>query len=173
MTDAALVEFIRYNNWANQQVLAACQALTDEQMAGAMPGAYGTIRATLEHIIRAEARYASRFTGDYLEPPFKWEDRPSVEQIGAYGAQIGAQLLDIAARYGPNHLIRQEWDNQPVQYQAMALFIQIVNHGIEHRTNITTFLNSLGLPVPEIDNWGYMSAHPAQFQVSSGKVAGA
>ena len=164
MTDAALVEFIRYNNWANQQVLAACQALTDEQLAGAMPGAYGTIRATLEHIIRAEARYASRFTGDYLEPPFKWEDRPSVEQMGAYNAQIGAQLLDIAARYGPNHLIRQEWDNQPVQYRAMALFIQIVNHGIEHRTNITTILSGNGLTCPDVAGWDHLDAHRDHFE---------
>jgi uncharacterized damage-inducible protein DinB len=54
------------------------------------------------------------------------------------------------------------------QNQARALFIQVINHGIEHRTNITTILSSLGLPAPEVDGWGYLWAHPDQFEMKEG-----
>jgi uncharacterized damage-inducible protein DinB len=163
MSDAPLLEFMRYNNWANQQVLAACQQLSEEQLAAAAPGAYGTIRATLQHIIRAESRYAFRFTGTTLEPPFKWDDLPSLDLLAAYHAQVSAALLEIAARLSPDHLITVEWDGKPVRFQALALFIQVINHGIEHRTNITTILSGLGLPAPDVAGWDYLDTHKERF----------
>ncbi len=36
---------------------------------------------------------------------------------------------------------------------------QIVNHGVEHRTNITTILGALGVALPEVDGWSYMWAN--------------
>jgi uncharacterized damage-inducible protein DinB len=66
--ETIFVELIRYNNWANAQILAACQKLAADQLAAAAPGAYGTIRDTLEHIIRAEADYVGRLTGDRPQP---------------------------------------------------------------------------------------------------------
>ncbi len=54
MLESMYMEFILYNNWANRQVLQACQKLSEDQLAATIPGAYGTIRATLEHIIRGE-----------------------------------------------------------------------------------------------------------------------
>ncbi len=47
------IEFIRYDNWANQQVLAACKTLSESQLAATMPGAFGSIRDTLQHILSA------------------------------------------------------------------------------------------------------------------------
>jgi len=37
--ETTLVQLIRYNNWANAQVLAACQKLAADQLAAAAPGA--------------------------------------------------------------------------------------------------------------------------------------
>ena len=68
---SSLSEFILYNNWANQAVLQSCQKLDKGQLATTKPGAYGTIRETLEHIIRAEAGYVRLLDGNRLLPPFK------------------------------------------------------------------------------------------------------
>lgn len=56
--EATLVELIRYNNWANAQILAACQQLAADQLAAAADGAVGARRDTLEHIIRKETSRA-------------------------------------------------------------------------------------------------------------------
>ena len=55
--ESTFIEFIRYNNWANQQVLQACQNLSEDQLERMIPGAYGTIRGTLEHIVQGETFY--------------------------------------------------------------------------------------------------------------------
>jgi uncharacterized damage-inducible protein DinB len=170
--EPTLVEFIRYNNWANQQVLAACMTLGESQLAATMAGAYGTIRETFHHILRAEAGYINRMTGARPQPAFKWEEAPSVAELSAYAAQVGEALLDTVQRVRPTDLVYEEEDGKKSCYHARVLFIQIVNHGIEHRTNITTILNSLQQSPPEVDGWGYWWAHQDRFDTKFGLEAG-
>jgi uncharacterized damage-inducible protein DinB len=166
--ETTLVELIRYNNWANAQVLAACQNLTTDQLKAAAPGTYGTIRDTLKHIIRAEADYVGRMTGDRPQPAFKWEDQPALYQVSTFASQVASALLDAAQHIAPTHLVHEEEDGKFIDYQARHLFIQAINHGIEHRTNITTILSGLGLPTPEVDGWGYLFSHPDRFELKEG-----
>lgn len=168
--ESTLVELIRYNNWANAQVIAACQALTADQLAAAAPGAYGSIHRTLGHIIAAEADYVGRMTGAGPQPPFRWEDGPGVADIAAFAGQVADALLDAVQRISPTHRVHEEEDGQFIDYHARHLFIQAINHGIEHRTNITTMLNSLGLPTPEVDGWGYLFSHPDRFELKEGSL---
>ncbi len=161
--EPTLIELIRYNNWANAQVLAACQKLTPQQLAAAAPGTYGTIHATLGHMIAAEADYINRLTGKGPRPPFRWEDGPAVEDIAAFSTVVGEALLDTVRRVSPEFIVHEEEDGNTIDYKASLLFLQVINHGIEHRTNITTILSGLGLPAPEVDGWGYLFAHPATF----------
>ncbi len=160
-----LIELIHYNNWANAQVIAACQSLGEDQLAAAAPGAYGSIRATLEHIIRAEADYVGRLTGERPQPPFRWKEQVAMADLSAFAGQVAGALLAAALRTPLDHIVHEEEDGNTIDYQACALFIQVVNHGIEHRTNITTILSSLGLPAPEVDGWGYLFAHPDRFNL--------
>jgi len=159
------MEFILYNNWANRQVLQACQKLSEEQLAATIPGAYGTIRATLEHIIRGEGYYLRLLTGTYPKPPFKWDARPTLAEMTDYAAQVGTALVDMAQRTLPTDQVVEEDEGKQFHYLALAVFIQIINHGIEHRTNITTILNQGLQPPPDVDGWGYLTAHPDRFEI--------
>ena len=161
--ESTLVELIRYNNWANAQVFATCQKLTEEQLAASAPGTYGSILATLGHMIAAEADYTHRLTGRGPQSPFRWEDRPALEDIFAFSGIVADALLDAVQHVPPNHIVHEEEDGNTIDYKASLLFIQVINHGIEHRTNITTILSGMGLPAPEVDGWGYLFSHPDRF----------
>ena len=161
--EPTLVELIRYNNWANAQVFAACQKLTEEQLAASAPGAYGPIHATLGHMIAAEADYIHRLTGEGPQPPFRWEDKPALDGYFAFSRVVASALLDAVQRVPPDHIVHEEEDGNTIDYKASLLFIQVINHGIEHRTNITTILSGLGLPALEVDGWGYLFSHPDRF----------
>lgn len=162
-SQSTITEFIRYNNWANQQVLQACLNLSEDQLATIIPGGYGTIRATLEHIIRGEAFYIRLLTGSRPQPRFKWEDRPGLTEMTAYAAQVGNALEDTARQVLPTDEVVEEDEGKLYRYQALAVFIQIVNHGVEHRTNITTILNQGLQTPPDVDGWAYFEAHPDRF----------
>jgi uncharacterized damage-inducible protein DinB len=161
--ELTILEFIRYNNWANQKVLQACQNLNEDQLALSSPGAYGTIRDTLEHIIRGEMQYLEILSGSYPQPLFQWEDRPGIDEMTAYAAQVGDALVDVAQRILPTDQVIEEDDGKQYRYQALAIFIQIINHGVEHRTNITTILNQGLQTPPDVDGWAYLEAHPDRF----------
>jgi uncharacterized damage-inducible protein DinB len=163
--ERTITELIRYNNWANQQVLAACQKLSQDQLAATMLGAYGSLRDTMEHIIRAEAYYVGLLTGNRPQPPFQWEAKPGLAQMSEYATQVGNALVDAINHVRPTDRVSQEWQGKQVHYQALALFIQIINHGIEHRTNITTILNQGQVTPPDVDGWGYLWAHPDRFDM--------
>ena len=168
--ETTLVELIRFNNWANAQIIAACQELTPDQLATAAPGAYGSIHRTLGHILAAEADYVGRMTGDGPQPPFRWEDGPAVADIAALAGQVADALLDAIQRISPTHLVHEEENGQFIDYHARHLFNQVINHGIEHRTYITTILSGLGLPTPEVDGWGYLFSHPDRFELKEGSL---
>jgi uncharacterized damage-inducible protein DinB len=159
------VEFILYNNWANRQVLEACQNLSEAQLATMIPGAYGSIHATLGHLVASEAYYLRLLTGSSPQPRFKWEDQPGLAEITAYATQVREALVEMAEHTLPTGTIVEEADGKQFQYQALAVFIQIINHGIEHRTNVTTMLNQGLLTPPEVDGWGYLDAHPERFDL--------
>lgn len=164
-TESTFMEFILYNNWANQQVLRACQDLSEAQLAMAIPGAYGTIRATLGHIIGAEAHYLDLLTGSSPQPSFDWKAGPDLAALTAYATRVGEALVAMAGNVHPTDEVVEEDQGKQYYYQALAVFIQIINHGIEHRTNVTTILNQGLQKPPDVDGWGYMSAHPHRFDV--------
>jgi uncharacterized damage-inducible protein DinB len=170
--EPTLVEFIRYNTWANQQVLAACEKLSKSQLTTPIPGAYGFILNTIGHMLAAEADYIGRITGTRPQPSFKWEDGPGLAEMSAFAVQVGEAFLDVIQRVPPTQVVHEQEDGKFLDYQARQLFMQVVIHGIEHRTNITTYLHSLGLPVPEVDGWGYMFTHRDRLQVQEGEAAG-
>jgi uncharacterized damage-inducible protein DinB len=83
----------------------------------------------------------------------------------AYASQVGEALVDMTQRTLPTDQVVEEVEGQQFRYQALAVFIQIINHGIEHRTNITTILNQGVQTPPEVDGWGYLDAHPDRFEL--------
>jgi uncharacterized damage-inducible protein DinB len=161
--EPTLVELIRYNNWANAQIFAVCLKLSADQLAATVPGTYGSIHRTLGHLIAAEADYIGRLTGGRFEPPFRWEDEPALPAIAAFAGQVADALLAVIQRVPPTQIVHEEENGFTMDYMARALFIQVLNHGIEHRTNVTTILSGLGLTTPEVDGWGYLFAHPEPF----------
>jgi uncharacterized damage-inducible protein DinB len=164
-SETILVELIRHNNWANSEIFSTCLNLSAEQRTATAPGVYGSIHATLGHIVAAEADYIHRLTGKGPRTPFRWSDKPTLEDIHAFSLLVGEALLDTIQNVSSDHIVHEEEDGNTIDYKASLLFIQVINHGIEHRTNVTTILSSLGLPAPEVDGWGYLFSHPDRFSL--------
>ncbi len=166
--EPTLVEFVRYNQWANQQLLAICLNLDEGLLTTRIPGAYGSILETFGHLLRAEAGFLERMHGTYPQPAFEWEKGPSLAQMATYAAQVDEAFLDTLQRILPTQNVHEEENGLTYDYQARQLFMALVYHGIAHRTDMTTFLNGRGVALPELDTWGYMSAHPDRFEAKKG-----
>jgi uncharacterized damage-inducible protein DinB len=160
-------EFLYYNRWANLKLIDACCSLAPEQLASSVSGVYGSISKTLEHIVRSEAGYYRRITGVTLDPPFAWDAAPALPEIRAYAERVESELVQAAEQMQPMDALPRtwgeaepEWDGYPRHFRAAAMLIQVVNHGVEHRTNITTILAHQGIETPDLDGWEYMRSNP-------------
>ncbi len=170
--EPTLVEFVLYNQWANQRLLAICMTLDDEMLTASIPGAYGSILDTFGHLLRAEDGFLKRIHGTGAQPAFKWEEGPSLAQMAIFVSQVGEAFMATIARVPPTQNVHEEGNGWSFDYHARLIFMSLAYHGIAHRTDITTFLNSQGVALPELDVWGYQSAYPDRFQAKVTKVAG-
>lgn len=169
--EPTLVEFVRYNQWANQQLLTICMNLDEDLLTADIQGTTGSIPETFGHLLRAEAAFLKRIHGTSPQPAFKWEEDPSLAQMATFAAQVGEAFMDTIQHVHPTENVHEEDNGWTFDYQARLIFMSLAYHGIAHRTDITTFLNSQGVALPELDVWGYQSAHPDRFQAKLTKAA--
>lgn len=170
--EPTMVEFVRYNQWANQQLLTVCMNINENLLTAVIVGARGSVLETFAHILRAEAGFLKRIYGTCPQPAFQWEEGPSLTQMATYADQVSEAFLATLQRVSPTQNVHEEGNGMTFDYQARLLFMSLVYHGIAHRTDITTFLNGQGVALPELDVWGYQWAHPDRFQAILRKVAG-
>lgn len=84
--------------------------------------------------------------------------------MAVYETTLYKALLDTLQDVPATQNVHEEGKGWTFDYQARLIFMSVVYHGIAHRTDITTLLNSKGVRLPELDVWGYCAAYPERFQ---------
>jgi len=152
-----LIEAFRYNRWANLHLLDVCAKLTDEQLRLTSPGTFGTIAATLTHMLAAEQRYLWRFGG--YEPELKEQDGfPGVASLREHAAGSGDRFIAEAARLNDGNAGEAKLREGETRAPLAMIFVQALHHGNDHRTHICTILGHHGIPYGDMDVWAYGEA---------------
>ncbi len=157
----ALVDPLRHNAWATRELIAFCRGLRPEQLQATSEGNYGTILATLQHIIAAEARYRSRLAGATPDWPSDPEETEDLDELGRMAEDMARYWDEFAAGdFDAERVI--SWVS-PVsgslsEAEAGILVAQTLNHGNEHRAQIATILTTIGIEPPHLDGWTYAVA---------------
>src|SRR5512139_445311 len=92
----SLTTLFSHNLWANLRLLERCAALSSEQLDATIPGTYGSIRDTLQHIARAEQLYFSLITTG--QRPKRPKDAPplTLAEMAESVRTTGTGLIDLA-----------------------------------------------------------------------------
>lgn len=156
--DSPLAEPLRHNAWATLRLLGACRALTPEQLAATVPGTFGNVLATLQHIVAAEGFYQFLLADRW--PTWRWPaDRPpDLDALEPTAQDCGAFWEAFLARpYDPDRRVTVP-DPRDGQIHDVALGViltQILDHGTDHRRQVSTILTSIGMSPPRLDGWAY------------------
>ena len=96
MTENFLVQIFEHNNWANEKIIQACYALSDEQL-DAEPHSItkGNIRETLSHLVTSQRGYLA----DGTTMPESFEEQGEIvwEHIGAVLKSAGMTYDNIVS----------------------------------------------------------------------------
>ena len=163
MHENILTKIFEHNNWANQWIIEACSALSDEQL-DMEPHSVtkGNIRETLTHLAASQRGYLA-----LLISPLK--ARPtspiSFAELEESIRTSGEGLLSLAkgSQAYPNSRFRT---SDGFLVEPWVVMLQAINHATEHREQIKSMLSSLGVTPPDIDGWDYGGAMNALVPVS-------
>jgi uncharacterized damage-inducible protein DinB len=170
MTKPILEPAFGHHIWSNEQVLGACGALTDEQLATPVPGTYGPIIATLRHLIQADSFYlwVDRGSSGSLIPA---ENTLTVAELRAANDEHAGMYRDLLAReLDPDADVPEHGPGWDFVAPMGVRIAQIVHHGSDHRSQICTGLTALGIEPPEIDLWAYGRAKDLTREVDTQPV---
>lgn len=156
--ESPLAELFLHNLWANQQLLRACQPLTEEQLAAYCEGTYGSIRETLLHIVRAEAGYLRTMGETPPESASRLGSEATVEELRESAAEIDEALAALAGRIGIKDTFSTRFEGRIYQLPGPRCLVQVINHATEHRSHVATILTQLGIEPPDLSGWAYLFA---------------
>lgn len=153
MTETLFEQFMDHNNWANQRLMETCLQLGDDQL-DALPilAAYGTIRQTLTHLVRAQVGYLKLLTRPIEERKQAGFDLSFHELAGALRSS-GEELLELVRRDEIPGDRLETTDGYWVD--PWVVLIQTLDHAAEHRQQVCAQLSALRLSPPVMDGWTY------------------
>ena len=164
MSDNFLEKLFEHNNWANQAIIQACSALSDEQL-DAEPKSVtkGTIRRTLLHLVGSQNGYLSLLT-------LPVEERLSTR------AKTFVELQESVRKSGEGLLALARGDQSPLKnplqttdgyfVEPWVVMLQVINHAHEHREQICSMMSALGIAPPSLDGWSFGEATNALVPIS-------
>jgi uncharacterized damage-inducible protein DinB len=153
---SVLVALFQHNAWANLKLLDFCAGLSGEQLGATAVGTYGSIRATLLHLVRAEVRYVEHIDGKLPPNPPPKDPFPSFDVLRDAVRWANDELLKSALSARTDTIITERYPKSIERYRLADLMIQAVSHATEHRTQVSAILTQLGLEPPDLSSWHWM-----------------
>lgn len=147
-----LGRLIEFDTWANQGLLDFLATLPPETLDLTAAGTYGTIRATLEHLLTAELGYQHRLAGLPRYDPAGRPEQPDLADLQRLADEAAAAL---AVLVGGLPEPGTKLPTSSGRRAAATILTQLVMHGVEHRAHVGTILGANGIEPPDLDSWAH------------------
>jgi uncharacterized damage-inducible protein DinB len=159
MTRSILADAFDHHVWATLVVLDLLAPLSDDQLATAVPGTYGTILDTARHLVGADRWYLETLTRGAV--PGIDEDSMAIAELRAAMEPDRAFWSDlIATDPDPEEMFTFVRDDGSRSHATWGVRLaQAIDHGTDHRSQLCTALTVLGIQPPEIDVWAWAYAN--------------
>ena len=139
-----------YNAWMNESLYRAAGELTDEQRCRDMGAFFGSIHATLNHILVGDQAWMQRFLGEPVTMKSA-QDQPYADFNALWNArrQLDQKISDWADAIDDTsgnsvlnfHSVVYQRDRS---LAVWAGIVHMFNHQTHHRGQVTTLLKQLG-----------------------------
>ncbi|HEX6030993.1 MAG TPA: DinB family protein [Tepidiformaceae bacterium] len=151
MGDSLLDAAFAHHAWATERLIDACSSLSAEQLATDVPDGFGSVLRTLQHVVGSDAFDLAIVAGKSLETA-------DTKQMGLSELRAESEatargwVAFLATAPAAAAMIREVDPDDGYQRDA-PLGIRLVGaleHGMEHRGQISSGLKMLGIEPPRI-----------------------
>jgi uncharacterized damage-inducible protein DinB len=144
----------RYNQWANRRLYAAAAALHEAEYMRAVPSYFGSLHATLNHILVGDRIWMGRLTGR-VETKIRALDQILYADLAGLRVARAAEdalIINYADEIdGPtlNSTLRYQTTKGEPQATPLRLVVShLFNHQTHHRGQCHGLLSALGVAEP-------------------------
>ena len=151
-----LAEMFRYNKWATATLIAACRALSGEQLDARVAGVSGSVRELLLHLVGGEQTQVLRTKGRQHEGELSRASAwPGFGALAEIADRSSGELIAIAETLIEDSDVGLPFMEKLYRYPKSFFLAHAIEHGVEHRTEIKVLLGHLGIETPDLDGWSY------------------
>ena len=147
-------DLFAYHRWANARLLDATAPLPADQFDRDLGNSFGSIRATLAHVLGADWVWLSRWLGDAPTAFPDW-DVSTHERLRERWRDIEArqkEFLDGLAESDLDRVLTYSlMSGKTMSNPLTELFRHVVNHATYHRGQVVTMLRQLEVEPPHTD----------------------
>jgi uncharacterized damage-inducible protein DinB len=165
MSKSMLEDAFDHHVWATLRLIDACLPLSPRQLEEGVPGTYGSILATMRHLVGADSSYLFRLTGGRISRID--EDQMGITELRAAMERNGEAWREVVGQdLDPDTVIVARRDDDSETHAPVAIRVaQALHHGTDHRSQICTGLTTLGIEPPGIDVWdfGFVNGRVTEF----------
>ncbi|MCO8120800.1 DinB family protein [Stieleria sp. TO1_6] len=147
-----LDDLYAYNTWANGKILAMSEQVTNAKLDAPLEMGFGSLRATLFHLLTAERVWMERWTGAPWRPFPRDPDGITLAEISSGLGEVAAQRrslieLNRGSRWKESITYIDSKKNEHTS-ELYNQLIHVANHGVHHRAQALHFLKRYGQTVP-------------------------
>lgn len=144
----ALVELFKHKTWATLLIIDGLQGMDADVLDLTTPGTYGTIRATLQHLVAADESYLATITGRQPADPLSAE-QVALEALAERTRELGP-LWDVLAR-DPETPSREVTTRDGWRAPAAVPIAQAIHHAECHRGHVLSIIGAHSIELPGLD----------------------
>ena len=152
-----------YNYWASGRILTAAKDITPEQLLAPVEFPYGSLRATLIHIIDAEYGWRGLFENDKFNEdidPQEFQDIPSIAARFHIEEQaMRAYLNGLTDEDMESHKKYIADNGEPRDRILWHCLYHVVNHGTQHRSEAAAVLTGFNASPGDLDFTVFLNDH--------------
>ena len=155
MADAYFSLLARYNAWANERLYAACAALPAAELKAKRRAFFGSVHATLNHLLVGDRIWMSRLAGGTLALPLNkilYEDFAPRRAARRAQDKLLVELVDdIDATRLDAPLEYRNTKGEPFATPRRLVLGHLFNHQTHHRGQVHDMLSQTAVAPPELD----------------------
>jgi uncharacterized damage-inducible protein DinB len=157
-----------YNEWMNDKLLEAAQSLTHDELVADRSAFFGSILATLNHLVIADTiwlkRFANHRAGYLLLEPIRGLPAPDTRDLLRFAdlesIAVHRRWLDSIIVEWAQSIAESDLDfvmhytnsrNEVADKSFFGLIMHFFNHQTHHRGQVTTLLSQAGIDVGVTD----------------------
>ena len=156
MTKSLLAEAFAHNTWATLRLIDACKPFAPEQLDASVTGVYGSIQATLAHLVSSDRSYLGLLREGLEDLDEEGLDLDTMRKATEADGPIWQEVL--TGDLDPDEVVVRHRDDGSESHAPLGIRLaQVIHHGTDHRSQVCTILTTLGIEPPPIDVWDFAS----------------